>query len=201
MPGKTARILIMDRVQEVLSKLTVNEKISLLSGSGVWQTEDFSDRGLPSALMHDGPHGLRKLDNTASISLGSHGARSVCFPCACSTANSWDETLLMELGERLGEIARAEKVDILLGPGVNIKRSPLCGRNFEYFSEDPLLSGMLGAAWVRGLQSKGVGASAKHFCANNQETLRTNNSSVVDERTLREIYLKPFEIVVREANP
>lgn len=181
--------------------MSANEKISLLSGQGVWQTKDFSDRGLPSILMCDGPHGLRKQENSVSINIGGSSLKTVCFPCACSTANSWDEQLLYELGEHLGEIAQAEKVNILLGPGINIKRNPLCGRNFEYFSEDPLLSGKLGAAWIKGLQSKGVGASVKHFCANNQETLRMSNSSVVDERTLREIYLKPFEITAREADP
>jgi len=190
-----------NRACELLRRLSIGEKIRLLSGDGVWRTKDCSARGLPSLFLCDGPHGLRKQDNSASVRMGNPSIRTVCFPCACATANSWDESLLFEIGRRLGELARSGQVDIVLGPSVNIKRNPLCGRNFEYFSEDPLLSGRLGAAWVRGLQGQGVGASVKHFCANNQETDRTRSSSVLDERTLREIYLKPFDIIVREADP
>lgn len=191
----------MSEAEQIIASLSLDDKIPLLAGRDAWHTQPLPDGKLRSLTMSDGPHGLRKIVSTGGLGVGEASVRTVCFPCACSLANSWDLRLLREVGASLGEIAAAEEVDILLGPGVNIKRNPLCGRNFEYFSEDPLLAGKLGAAWVEGLQSSGTGASLKHFCANNQETLRMSSSSVVDERTLREIYLKPFEIVVKAASP
>ncbi|MEX3101821.1 DUF664 domain-containing protein [Streptomyces sp. ST1020] len=165
----------------------------------MWTTVDVPDAGLPSLLLCDGPHGVRKQTGGATAVYDS--APATCFPPAVALASSWDPELLRRVGEALGREARALGVEVLLGPGVNIKRSPLCGRNFEYFSEDPLLSGVLGAAHVTGVQSRGVGASVKHFAANNQETDRMRVSADVDERPLREIYLPAFERIVKEARP
>ncbi|WP_456284041.1 beta-glucosidase [Microbacterium sp. JZ101] len=184
-----------------VSRLSLDEKISLLTGDSFWTTRGVEHAGVEGAVLTDGPHGVR-LQTGSADHLGindSHPATS--FPTAAATGSTWDPELLEEMGEALGRESRALGVDVLLGPGVNIKRSPLCGRNFEYFSEDPLLAGALGAGWVRGLQAQGVGASLKHFAANNQETERMRVSAEVDERTLREIYLPAFERVVKEAQP
>ncbi|WP_324013648.1 beta-glucosidase family protein [Microbacterium sp. JZ37] len=184
-----------------VSRLSLDEKISLLTGDSFWTTRGVEHAGVEGAVLTDGPHGVR-LQTGSADHLGindSHPATS--FPTAAATGSTWDPELLEEMGEALGRESRALGVDVLLGPGVNIKRSPLCGRNFEYFSEDPLLAGALGAGWVRGLQAQGVGASLKHFAANNQETERMRVSAEVDERTLREIYLPAFERVVKEARP
>jgi len=191
----------MVSAKELLSQLTLNEKISLLSGCGTFCTKEISAKGVPAVKMCDGPHGLCKKVDITGNNLAQESVRSICFPSLSSMANSWDEDLLREVGSYIGCEAQVEDIHIVLGPGVNIKRNPLCGRNFEYFSEDPLLSGKLGAAWVRGVQDQGVGVSVKHFCCNNQESERMTISSEVDERTLREIYLKPFEIAVKESNP
>ncbi|WP_075731478.1 beta-glucosidase [Streptomyces acidiscabies] len=179
--------------------LDLTTKTSLLSGHDMWTTVDVPDAGAPSLLLCDGPHGVRKQSGEATQVYDSEPA--TCFPPAVALASSWDPELLRRVGEALGQEARSLGVEVLLGPGVNIKRSPLCGRNFEYFSEDPLLSGVLGAAHVTGVQSQGVGASVKHFAANNQETDRMRVSADVDERTLREIYLPAFERIVKEARP
>jgi len=152
-------------------------------------------------MVSDGPHGLRKEREDANGGLFKDSIDAVCFPSAVGMASSFHPDALAKLGETLGEECQAEDVSILLGPGVNIKRSPLCGRNFEYFSEDPYLTGKLAASYVRGVQSKGVGTSVKHFAANNQEYRRMSISAVVDERALREIYLAAFEMVVKEAKP
>ncbi|WP_327731394.1 glycoside hydrolase family 3 C-terminal domain-containing protein [Streptomyces sp. NBC_00487] len=183
------------------AELSLDEKTALLSGQDVWTTEPAERVGIPSLVLSDGPHGLRRPrpDSDALDFHGSHPA--TCFPPAVALASSWDAELIGRVGEALGREARALGVDVLLGPGVNIKRSPLCGRNFEYFSEDPLLSGVLGAAHVAGVQSQGVGTSVKHFAANNQETDRMRVSADVDERTLREIYLPAFERIVVQARP
>ncbi|MPY56204.1 glycoside hydrolase family 3 C-terminal domain-containing protein [Streptomyces spongiae] len=182
-------------------ELGLDHKTSLLSGRDLWSTESAEDAGIPSLVLCDGPHGVRRQLAEADH-LGVHSSEpATCFPPAVSLASSWDPDLVRRLGEALGREARALGVDVLLGPGVNIKRSPLCGRNFEYFSEDPLLSGVLGAAHVEGVQSQGVGASVKHFAANNQETDRMRVSSDVDERTLREIYFPAFERIVEQARP
>lgn len=193
--------MIMD-IDHIISKLTIDEKISLLSGNGTYDTKPILHAGIPSITLCDGPHGVRKradFENTDNLLHKSSAA--VSYPCLSALGNSWDVELLEQVGAAIGREARDKDVQIILGPGVNIKRNPLCGRNFEYLSEDPLLSGELGAAWVTGIQREGVGASVKHFCCNNQETLRMTQDSLVDERTLRELYLKPFEIVVKKASP
>ncbi|MGP2442699.1 glycoside hydrolase family 3 C-terminal domain-containing protein [Streptomyces sp. JW3] len=184
-----------------LKALTLPEKTALLSGGAFWQSADVERLGISGATLTDGPHGVRKQDAAADHLGINESIPSTAFPTAAATGSSWDPALLERMGAALGAESRELGVDVLLGPGVNIKRSPLCGRNFEYFSEDPLLTGKLGAAWVRGLQSQGVGASVKHFAANNQETDRQRVSAEVDERTLREIYLRAFEIIVAEARP
>ncbi|MDR2374416.1 MAG: glycoside hydrolase family 3 C-terminal domain-containing protein [Bifidobacteriaceae bacterium] len=177
------------------------EKAAVVTGRNVWQTHALKARGLRSLWLSDGPHGLRRQAGSADhLGLGP-AQPATCFPVAAAVANSWDVELAQEIGAALGAEAADQRVDVLLGPGLNIKRSPLGGRNFEYFSEDPLLSGKLAAAYVRGIQSRHVAACPKHFAANNQELRRMASDSVVDERTLREIYLTGFEIVVREARP
>lgn len=185
----------------VLASLTLEEKASLLDGSDFWHTQGLPEHGVPAVMVTDGPHGLRK-QPTDGDHLGLGGSvPATCFPPAAGLASSWDVDLLQRVGTALGEECRAEGVAVLLGPGVNMKRTPLCGRNFEYFSEDPLLAGDLAAALVRGVQGQGVGTSLKHFAANNQETHRMSVSAEVDERTLREVYLTAFERVVRDAQP
>lgn len=185
----------------MIEQLTLVEKASLLSGKNVWQTRSLPQHGVPSLFMSDGPHGVRKqLGSSDHLGLNK-SEEATCFPTAATIANSWDPALAELVGETLGNEAAGLDVDVLLGPGMNIKRSPLCGRNFEYFSEDPYLTGKLAAAYVRGIQSQGVAATPKHFAVNSQELRRMTTDSVVDERTLREIYLTAFEIVVREAEP
>ncbi|MDN4483014.1 glycoside hydrolase family 3 C-terminal domain-containing protein [Demequina lignilytica] len=182
-------------------ELTELEKAALLSGASVWETRAVPRAGIRPLNLSDGPHGIRKQLGSGDH-LGINGsAPATCFPTAATVANAWDAELTTALGEALGAEAAALDVDMVLGPGLNIKRSPLCGRNFEYFSEDPYLSGKLAAAYVRGIQSQGVSACPKHFAANSQEHRRMASDSVVDERTLREIYLTAFEIVVRESSP
>ncbi len=184
-----------------LAALSLFEKAALLSGANVWETRGIPRLGIPRLWMSDGPHGLRKQRGDADhLGLGESDP-AVCFPTAATVANSWDEELAEEIGTALGQDAASRGVQMLLGPGLNIKRSPLGGRNFEYFSEDPELSGRLAAAYVRGIQSTGVAGTPKHFAANSQELRRLVSDSVVDERTLREVYLTAFEIVVREARP
>ncbi len=190
-----------DRVDELLRQLTLEEKASLLDGSDFWRTQPVERLGIPAVMVTDGPHGLRK-QREGGDHLGlSDSVPATCFPPAAALASSWDPDLLERIGRALGTECRAEDVAVLLGPGVNMKRTPLCGRNFEYFSEDPRLAGELAAALVRGVQSRGVGTSLKHFAANNQETQRMTISADVDERTLREVYFPAFERVVRTAQP
>ena len=184
--------------QDIIEKMTIEEKAAFLSGKGEWQTRDFERLGIPSIFCSDGPHGIRKQAG-AGDHLGLNASLpATCFPTAATIANSWNTELGETLGETLGEEAMAEGVNVLLGPGLNIKRSPLCGRNFEYFSEDPYLAGKMAASYVRGIQSQGVYACPKHFAVNSQELRRMAMNSVVDERTLREIYLTGFEIAVKE---
>ena len=191
----------MKRHKEILDKMTVEEKAALLSGKTVFGTRDIKRLGIEAIQCSDGPHGVRR-QLGASDHLGLNKAsEATCFPTAATMANSWDTKLGELVGEALGEEASDLDVDILLGPGLNIKRSPLCGRNFEYFSEDPYLSGKMAASYIRGIQKKGVYACPKHFAVNSQETRRMAMNSVVDERTLREIYLTGFEIAVKEGNP
>lgn len=190
-----------DKITEIVSRMTLEEKASLCSGRDFWSTKAVERLGIESWMMTDGPHGLRK-QAAASDALGLHqSVPATCFPSAAGLGATWNKELVREVGEALGVESSAENVGVILGPGANIKRSPLCGRNFEYFSEDPLLAGELAAAHVRGVQSQGVGASLKHFAANNQERLRMTIDAVVDERTLREIYLTAFETAVKKAKP
>ena len=182
----------------LIAKLTLEEKAGLTSGLDFWHTKAVKRLGIPSEMMTDGPHGLRRQESDSdALGLG-RSVPATCFPTASALANTWDESLLSDVGRAIGEEAVAQGVGMVLGPGVNIKRSPLCGRNFEYFSEDPLLSGKLAAAMIRGIQSTGVSACVKHFAANSQELRRMATDSVMDERTLREIYLPAFEIAVKE---
>ena len=187
-------------VEKILSNLTLEEKALLTSGVGFWNTAPIERLGVPSITLSDGPHGVRRAPQGDQIAIGE-SYPSTCFPPAVALGSSWDPELAETVGRALGEEANALDVQVLLGPGVNIKRSPLCGRNFEYFSEDPLVAGELGAALIRGVQSQGVGTSLKHFAANNQETDRLRVSADVDERTLREIYFPAFERVVKQAAP
>lgn len=186
--------------QELICKMTLEEKAAILSGKNVWETRDFVRLNIPSIGCADGPHGIRRQAG-AGDHLGLNASLpATCFPTAATMANSWDEKLGEEIGTALGEEAAVQEVNILLGPGLNIKRSPLCGRNFEYFSEDPYLSGKMAAAYIKGIQSQGVYACPKHFAVNSQELRRMSMNSVIDERTLREIYLTGFEIAVKEGN-
>ncbi|MGI6157789.1 MAG: glycoside hydrolase family 3 C-terminal domain-containing protein [Saccharofermentanales bacterium] len=190
-------------VEVILRALTLKEKIELCSGADFWKTKALPKHGIPAVFMCDGPHGLRKQPYTKRTDmLGIHASLpATCFPAAVTTGGSWDPDLLERIGRAIGEEARAQGVRLVLGPGANIKRSPLCGRNFEYFSEDPYVTGKLAAAFIRGLQSTGTAASLKHFAFNNQEYRRFNSDSVMDERTAREIYLTGFEIAVKEGRP
>lgn len=185
---------------DILEKLSLEQKCALLSGADMWNTRSFPRQGVPGIRLSDGPHGLRTQIQGDNLGLGE-SEPATCFPTASALANSWDIHLMQQVGEALGVEAIDHRVNVLLGPGLNVKRSPLCGRNFEYFSEDPYLSGKLAAAYVKGVQSTGVAACPKHFAANNQELRRMSSDSIVDERTLRELYLTAFEIVVRTANP
>jgi beta-glucosidase len=188
-------------IAATVKNLTLEEKAALCSGADQWHLNGVPRLGIPSVMVSDGPHGLRKKEGFCSYLEQGTPIPSVCYPAACATAASFDRDLLFNLGETLGEECIALDISVLLGPGVNIKRSPLCGRNFEYFSEDPLLSGDLATAYIKGVQSKNIGASLKHFACNNQETRRMVINAVIDERTLREIYLVPHEIAVKESKP
>ena len=180
----------MNTSSEIVSRMTNEEKALLLSGQDFWHLVGFEKYGLPAIMVSDGPHGLRKQAGTDdNMGLGN-SVPSVCFPPACTTACSFDENLIYEMGQALGEECQEQGISVLLGPGVNQKRSPLCGRNFEYFSEDPYLSGVMGASFVNGVQSKNIGTSLKHFAGNNQEYARNLTDSIIDERALREIYIR-----------
>ena len=186
------------KYEKLIRKMTLAEKAVMMSGKNTWETVDFEKYGIPSMVMSDGPHGLRRQAG-AGDHLGLNASLpATCFPTAAGVANSWDEALGEEIGEALAEEAVTMGVNVILGPGLNIKRSPLCGRNFEYFSEDPYHAGKMAAAYVRGIQSKGIAACPKHFAANSQELRRMANDSVVDERTFREIYTTGFEIAIKE---
>jgi beta-glucosidase len=187
--------------RELIGKMTLEEKTSLFSGGGQFYTKAVKRLGIPSLYLSDGPNGVRKQAGAADHLGLNASLPATCFPTASAMANSWDPELGEEVGRRLGEEAAAQGVRVLLGPGLNIKRSPLCGRNFEYFSEDPYLAGKMAAAYIRGIQSRGTAACPKHFAANNQELLRMHSDSVIDERTLHEIYLTGFEIAVTEGRP
>ena len=186
---------------EILAKLSLEQKCALLSGKNTWQTQEYPKQGVPAAWLSDGPNGLRKQAGAADHLGLNPSVPATCFPTAATMANSWDPALGEEVGRALGEETAANRVNVLLGPGLNLKRSPLCGRSFEYFSEDPYLSGKMAAAYVRGIQENGIAACPKHFAVNSQELRRMASNSVLDERTLRELYLTAFEIVVKEAHP
>ena len=185
-------------VQDIMQQMTLEEKAAFCSGHDFWHTKAVERLGVPSVMMCDGPHGLRKQEGEGDHLGINKSIETVCYPTAVALASSFDRDVMKQLGEALGQECQAENVAMLLGPGLNIKRSPLCGRNFEYFSEDPYLAGEMGAAYVQALQSKGIAACAKHFACNDQETLRMSGSSNLDERTLREIYLPAFETVVKK---
>lgn len=188
-------------MKEVIAKMALEDKIRLCSGAGFWESEKMEQYGIPSFFMSDGPHGLRTQKGESDHLGINRSEKSTCFPTASASASSWNPDLLRRMGEAIGEEALHYGVDVVLGPGVCMKRSPLCGRNFEYFSEDPYLAGVMGARWIQGVQSKGVGTSLKHFAANNQEQDRMMGDSMVDERALREIYLPAFETAVKESRP
>ncbi|MBQ6755415.1 MAG: glycoside hydrolase family 3 C-terminal domain-containing protein [Oscillospiraceae bacterium] len=187
--------------QNLIKQMTLDEKCEMLSGKDFWQTVSVKRLGIESVMLSDGPHGIRKQEG-AGDQLGLNGSvPATCYPTAATMANSWDPELGEELGRHLGTEAASQDVSVLLGPGLNIKRNPFCGRNFEYFSEDPYLAGKMAAGYIRGIQEKGISACPKHFAANNTELRRMASNSVMDERTLREIYLTNFEIAVREGHP
>ena len=191
----------MQNTELLLKKLTLEEKCALLSGAETFKTRGMPKHGIPQIWLSDGPHGLRKQAGESDHLGLNPSVPATCFPTASAVANSWDTALGEEIGAALGEEAAAQEVSVLLGPGLNMKRNPLCGRSFEYFSEDPYLAGKLAAGYIRGIQSKGAAACPKHFAVNSQETRRMASDSVVDERTLREIYLTGFEIAVKEGHP
>ena len=190
-----------EKLQELIGRMTLEEKASLCSGADFWHTESVERLGIPAMMVSDGPHGLRKQDQEADHLGVNDSIKAVCFPAGCGTAASFNRELITGMGEVLGEECQAEGVGVILGPAVNIKRSPLCGRNFEYYSEDPMVASEMAGALIKGVQSKNVGTSIKHFLANNQETRRMSSSSEVDERTLREIYLAAFEGAVSSQKP
>ena len=186
---------------DIIQKLNLEQKCALLSGGGTFTTRAFPKEGIPAITLSDGPNGVRKQAGAADHLGLNPSLPATCFPPSATVACSWDTALAEEIGEALGEEAAAQEVAVLLGPGLNIKRSPLCGRNFEYFSEDPYLSGKMAAGYVRGIQKNGISACPKHFAVNSQELRRMASDSIVDERTLRELYLTGFEMVVKEAHP
>ena len=188
-------------VKALVAEMTLEEKCGLLSGLDFWHTKPVERLEIPSVMVSDGPHGLRKQDQEADHLGMNDSIKAVCMPAACATAASFDRELIGKMGEAIGSSCQHEEVSVVLGPAVNIKRSPLCGRNFEYFSEDPYLAGEMSASFINGVQSRNVGTSIKHFAANNQEHRRMSSSSNVDERTLREIYFPAFETSVKKAQP
>ena len=188
-------------IKALISQMTLEEKAGLCSGLDFWHTKPVERLGIPAVMVSDGPHGLRKQDSEADHLGINDSIKAVCMPAACATAASFDREMIGHMGEAIGDSCQHEKLSVVLGPAVNIKRSPLCGRNFEYFSEDPFLAGEMSASYINGVQSRNVGTSIKHFAANNQEHRRMSSSSNVDERTLREIYFPAFEISVKKAQP
>jgi beta-glucosidase len=186
------------KYKDIIREMTLEEKASLMSGKDFWQSQNIDRLGIPSMFLSDGPHGIRK-QAAAADHLGLNASiPATCFPTAATVANSWNVELVEKMGKYLGKEAVAQKVNVLLGPGINMKRNPLCGRNFEYYSEDPYLAGKMAAGLIRGIQLNGISACVKHFAVNNQEERRMVIDTIVDERTLREIYLTAFEIAVKE---
>ncbi|MHB1319590.1 MAG: glycoside hydrolase family 3 C-terminal domain-containing protein, partial [Anaerolineae bacterium] len=189
----------MQDLSSILAAMTLEEKAALCTGASAWTTTPIKRLGVPEAICSDGPHGVRRVPDVHAM--GHQSLPATCFPTASCTASTWDVDLIRRMGQAIGEECIALNVDFVLGPGVNMKRSPLCGRNFEYYSEDPYLAGELGASLINGVQDKGVGTSLKHYAANSQEFQRFTIDAVVDERTLREIYLPAFEKAVKQARP
>ena len=188
-------------IKALVSQMTLEEKAGLCSGDDFWHTKAVERLGIPRTMVSDGPHGLRKQDDQADHLGINDSIKAVCFPAACATAASFDPEMIRAMGEAIGDSCQHEKLSVVLGPAVNIKRSPLCGRNFEYYSEDPYLAGRMATAMIQGVQSRNVGTSIKHFALNSQEHRRMSSSSVADERTIREIYFPAFEMAVKEADP
>ncbi len=188
-------------IETILQQMTLEDKIALCSGENFWETKKYEKYGIPSLCMCDGPHGLRKQENVADMLGVNESRKATCFPAEVTTAGSWDPELLEQIGAAIGQEAREQCVGLVLGPGANLKRNPLCGRNFEYFSEDPYLAGKLAAGFIRGAEAQGIGTSLKHFAVNSQEKSRFTSNSVLDDRTLRELYLTAFEIAVKEGKP
>jgi len=190
-----------EKIKKLVAQMTLEEKAAMCSGADFWHTEAIARLGIPASMVSDGPHGLRKQDQEGDHLGVNDSIKAVCFPAGCGTAASFNRELLTQMGEVIGNECQAEGVSVILGPAVNIKRSPLCGRNFEYYSEDPLVASEMAGALIKGVQSRNVGTSIKHFLANNQETRRMSGDSRVDERTLNEIYLAAFEGAVRKQKP
>lgn len=188
-------------IESILRQMTLEDKIALCSGKDFWETKAFEKYGIPSIFMCDGPLGLRKQESRSDMLEINRSLPATCFPAEVTTGGSWNPDLLEEIGTAFGEEAKAQGVNLVLGPGANLKRNPLCGRNFEYFSEDPYLAGKLAAGFIRGIEAQGVGSSLKHFAANSQELSRFTSDSILDGRTLRELYLTAFEIAVKEGGP
>ena len=187
--------------KEIIKNLTLSNKAALMSGKNMWETVSYVDKEVPSIFLSDGPHGLRKQTGAADHLGLNESLPATCFPTAATLANSWDESLIEAVGYQIGAESSYKDVDVILGPGLNIKRNPKCGRNFEYFSEDPFLTGKMAAAHIRGIQSSGTYACPKHYAVNSQETIRMSSNSIIDERTFREIYMTGFEIAVKEGKP
>lgn len=187
--------------EDIIKQMTLDDKVALCSGVDFWRTKAYERYGIPSIMVCDGPHGLRKQEQEGDPMGINDSKASTCFPAACATGSSWDIDLVREIGEAIAMEALQEDIAVVLGPGINIKRNPLCGRNFEYFSEDPYLTGELAVAFIQGVEGQGVGTSLKHFAANSQENKRISSDSIVDERTLREIYLSAFEAAIRKGKP
>ena len=190
-----------EKIRELIARMTLEEKASMCSGADFWHTEAIERLGIPASMVSDGPHGLRKQDQEGDHLGVNDSIKAVCFPAGCGTAASFNRELLTSMGATLGNECQAEGISVILGPAVNIKRSPLCGRNFEYYSEDPYVATEMAGALIKGIQSKNVGTSIKHFLANNQETRRQSSESRVDERTLHEIYLAAFEGAIKKQKP
>ncbi|MBR2578260.1 MAG: glycoside hydrolase family 3 protein, partial [Erysipelotrichaceae bacterium] len=189
--------------KEILNGLNIKEKLSLLTGSGYWTTVSYEDRGLPELFMCDGPLGLRKQDDRANADMMgiNNSLKATCFPAAVTLASTWNKDVIKTVGKAIAEEAKDQHVGMVLGPGVNIKRNPLCGRNFEYYSEDPILAGELAASFIEGMESQGVASCIKHFACNSQEKDRFTSNGVISERALREIYLRAFETAIKKAHP
>ena len=188
-------------IEEIISRMSLEDKIALCSGENFWETKKYEKYGIPSLFMCDGPHGLRKQENVADMLGVNESRKATCFPAEVTTAGSWNPELLKKIGSAIGEEAKDQGVGLVLGPGANLKRNPLCGRNFEYFSEDPYLAGNMAAGFINGVESQGIASSLKHYAVNSQEKSRFNSDSVIDDRSLRELYLSAFEIAVKEGKP